>query len=246
MRAQYDHRGRLLVVVGLCVLASGCGPRLIDVEGHRVFNPAYLFYLESESRDEWQKPQEVLAALRLAPDAVVADIGAGGGYFTVRFARHLGAGGRVYAVDVQDVMIDKLRQRVQDEGLSNVEVVKGAFDDPGLPPNSCDLCFFSSVYDEIEDRVGYLQKVRRCLRPGGRVAILEFRPEGSTIGPPQRIRLSAEQIAKELKTAGFELTEEFDLLPRESFQVFREAQTSSHLGDLSERSVPGCGRRSRG
>jgi ubiquinone/menaquinone biosynthesis C-methylase UbiE len=222
---QYDDRCRLFITVGLCVLASGCGPRLIDVEGHRVFNPAYLFFLESESRDQWQKPQEVLAALRLAPNAVVADIGAGAGYFTVRFARHLKAGGGVYAVDVQDIMIDKLRQRVRDEGLSNVEVVKGAFDDPGLPPNSCDLCFFSSVYDEIEDRVGYLQKVRRCLRPGGRVAILGFRPEGSAIGPPHRIRLSAEQTTEELKTAGFELTDQFDFVPRENFQIFRDAQT---------------------
>jgi ubiquinone/menaquinone biosynthesis C-methylase UbiE len=224
MRVQHDRRYRDFVAVSLGIIASGCAPTLIDVEGHRVFNPAYLFYLESERRDAWQKPQEVLAALRLAPNAVVADIGAGGGYFTVRFARHLNAGGRVYAVDVQDVMIDQLRQRVRDEGLSNVEVVKGAFNGPGLPPASCDLCFFSSVYGEIEDRAGYLQKVRHCLKPGGHVAVLEYRPAEMAPGPPHQIRLGAEQIAQEFKTAGFELAEEFDFLPRESFQIFREAQ----------------------
>jgi ubiquinone/menaquinone biosynthesis C-methylase UbiE len=221
MHAQYYRRYWALIAASLCLILSGCAPTLIDVEGHRIFNPAYLFYLESGGRDEWQKPQEVLAALRLAPNAVVADIGAGGGYFTERFARHLDAGGRVYAVDVQDTMIDRLRQRVRDKGLSNVEVVKGAFDDPGLPPASCDLFFFSSVYGEIEDRAGYLRKVRRCLRPGGRVAILEYRPEAMAPGPPHQIRLTAEQIAQEFQATGLELAEEFDFLPRESFQIFR-------------------------
>ncbi len=225
MRPRSHHRYGHLVAVSLCLAFSGCAPTLIDVDGHRIFNPAYLFYLESGGRDVWQKPQEVLAALRLAPNAVVADIGAGGGYFTERFARHLDAGGCVYAVDVQDVMIDKLRRRVRDRGLSNVQVIKGAFDDPGLPPVSCDLLFFSSVYGEIEDRAGYLEKVRRCLRPGGRVAILEYRPEAKTPGPPHRIRLSAEQIAQEFRTAGFELADAFDFLPRESFQIFRVVDT---------------------
>jgi len=225
MRKQCYHRYRNLVAVSLWITLSGCAP-MIDVEGHRVFNPAYLFYLESDGRDQWQKPQEVLAALRLTPNAVVADIGAGGGYFTERFARHLDAGGRVYAVDVQDIMIDKLRQRVRDRGLSNVEVIKGAFDDPGLPPASCDLFFFSSVYREIENRMSYMRKVRRCLAPGGRVAILEYRPEvKGPVGPPRQTRLSAEQIAQELKAAGFERTEEFSFLPRESFQIFRAVDT---------------------
>lgn len=225
MRVQYYGRYWHLVAASLGLALGGCAPTLIDVEGHRVFNPAYLSYLESGGRDQWQKPQEVLAALRLAPNATVADIGAGGGYFTERFARHLDAGGRVYAVDVQDIMIDKLRRRVRDRGLSNVQVVKGAFDDPGLPPASCDLFFFSSVYGEIEDRAGYLQKVRRCLRPGGRVAILEYRPDAKAPGPPHHIRLRAEQIAQEFQAAGFELAEEFDFLPRESFQIFRVMDT---------------------
>jgi len=221
MRKQCDHRYWALVTASVCITLSGCASTIIDVEGHRVFNPVYLFYLESGRRDQWQKPEEVLAALRLAPNAVVADIGAGGGYFTERFAHHLDTGGRVYAVEVQDRLIDKLRQRVRDKGLSNVEVIKGAFDDPGLPPASCDLFFFSSVYGEIEDRVSYLRKVRRCLTPGGHVAILEYRPEVKAPGPPRQIRLSAEQIAQELEAAGFERTEEFSFLPRESFQIFR-------------------------
>lgn len=212
---------QVLLATGWFAALSGCAPTVIEMEGHHVFNPAYLFYLESDARDGWQKPQEVLEALRLPADAVVADIGAGGGYFTERLARHLSGGGRVYAVDVQEVMIDTLRQRVSDRGLSNVEVVRGQFDDPNLPDGSCDLVFFSSVYKEINNRPTYLQRVRRCLQPGGRVAILEYRPGELTPGPPRWMRLSAEQIVGELEDAGFELIEAFDFLPRQSFQVFR-------------------------
>ncbi|MDI6449127.1 class I SAM-dependent methyltransferase [Anaerobaca lacustris] len=215
------HCRQVLLATGLFAALGGCAPTVIDVEGHRVFNPAYLFYLESEARDGWQKPQEVLEALRLPADAVVADIGAGGGYFTERLARHLSEGGRVYAVDVQEVMIDALRQRVSDRGLSNVEVVRGRFDDPNLPEGSCDLVFFSSVYKEIDNRPAYLERVRRCLRPGGRVAILEYRPGELAPGPPRWMRLSAEQIVEELEDAGFEFIEAFEFLPRQSFQVFR-------------------------
>jgi ubiquinone/menaquinone biosynthesis C-methylase UbiE len=235
-RRKHSHCGQVLLATGFFAALSGCAPTVIELEGHQVFNPAYLFYLESDARDGWQKPQEVLEALRLPPDAVVADIGAGGGYFTERLARHLSEGGRVYAVDVQEVMIDTLRQRVSDRDLSNVEVVRGRFDDPNLPEGSCDLVFFSSVYKEINNRPAYLQRIRRCLRPGGRVAILEYRPGELAPGPPQWMRLSAEQIAEELESAEFELAEAFDFLPRQSFQIFR-LRDSAHEMDGPARCV---------
>lgn len=216
--ARFMQRSTILLLLLSC---TGCPPRSIhEVDGYRVFNPRYLFYLESEKRAEWQKPDEVLAALDLSPANGIADIGAGGGYFSARFARQLGEGGRVYAVDVQDAMIERLRERVIAESLDNVQVIKAAFDDPNLPENSCDLVFLSSVYKEIVDRPAYMRKVRPALRPGGRIAILEYRVDERAPGPPRAMRLSPEQITMEMESAGFHLVEEYDFLPRENFLVF--------------------------
>jgi ubiquinone/menaquinone biosynthesis C-methylase UbiE len=127
---------------------------------------------------------------------------------------------------VQDVMIRKLTKRTEQRGLANVTVIHGGFDDPKLPDGSCDLVFFSSVYKEINesDRAPYLERVRRALKPGGRVAILEYRPDANAPGPPKEYRLPEEQVVTELAAAGFRLVERFDFLPREYFLVFAPAQ----------------------
>lgn len=208
------------MAVCLLMAVAGCAPTMIDVEGHKVFNPDYLFYLESGFRDRWQKPEEVIDALALSKYDVIADIGAGGGYFTEKFSKYLGSTGRVYATDVQDIMIQKLQQRVESKNLSNVKVVRGAFDDPALPANSVDMVFFSSVYKEISERIVYMQKVRKVLKPNGRVAIIEFRPGKVAPGPPSDIRLSSKQIIQELRAAGFKLIQDHDFLPREYFLIF--------------------------
>jgi protein-L-isoaspartate O-methyltransferase len=142
--------GLAICLVWGCI---SCEPTTIDHQGHRIFNPNYLFYLETERRDKWQKPAEVLKALEISNTAVVADIGAGGGYFTEKFSKYLDLSGHVYATDVQDVMIEKLKERVAKRQLNNVEVIRGEFDDPMLPEASCDLVFFSSVYKEIEPEI---------------------------------------------------------------------------------------------
>lgn len=202
------------------VLLLGCAPSLIERDGHRVFNPLYLFYLDGRSRDAWQQPERVIDALALAPDAVVADVGAGSGYFTERFARRLGAGGFVYATDVQEEMLDRLRARVAHKRLANVSVVIARFDDPSLPEACCDLVFLSSVYKEIDERIVYMEKVRRVLRPSGRVAILEYRPDWEGPGPPRADRLSPESVTLEMAAAGFELRGQHDFLTRQYFLVF--------------------------
>lgn len=224
-RSQAPARGRvgeLALVAVFALAAAACGPIMVEREGHRVYNPNYLSFLDMAPRDAWQLPEEVLEALALPPDAVIADIGAGGGYFTERFAGRLPAG-RVYATDVQDEMIERLGERVREHALDNVTVVRGGFDDPGLPEPCCDLVFFSSVYKEIDGRVAYMRKVRRLLRPGGQVAILEFRPGAPWAGPPADVRMAAEEIAAELAEAGFVLVESHDFLPREWFLVFAAA-----------------------
>jgi len=194
---------------------------MIEVEGRQVYNPAWAWALELR-RDAWQKPDEVLRALALPETARVADLGAGGGYFTERFSRALPRG-HVFASDVQDGMLELLEERVRERNLTNVTVVRGAFDDPGLPRACCDLIFLSSVYKEILERVAYMRRVRPLLRPGGRVAILEFRPGVSGPGPPEAIRLSPDAIVDELARAGFALVESHEFLPRESFLIFELA-----------------------
>ncbi len=202
----------------VCLLTTACSPMMIEFEGRRLYNPDWAWALDVR-REAWQQPDEVLRALALPDDAVVADIGAGGGYFTERFSREL-VRGHVYATDVQPGMITQLQERVRERELDNVTVVRGDFDDPGLPPACCDLVFFSSVYKEIEDRVAYMRRVRPLLREGGRVVILEFRPGSPGPGPPDAMRLSVDAIVGELRPAGFALVERHDFLPRESFLVF--------------------------
>jgi predicted methyltransferase len=206
--------------IAVLIACAACSRTTIDYEGHEVFNPTFLPYLESDRRDTWQKPGEVIEALALAPDSVVADIGAGGGYFTERLANAVGEAGHVYATDVQDPMIEALQERVVERELANVTVVRADFDDPGLPTACCDLVFFSSVYKEIDARVAYMEKVAALLRPEGRVAILEFRPGVRGAGPPQQMRLSQEQLVEELDAAGFALVGSHDFLPREHFLIF--------------------------
>ncbi len=209
------------ILTGL-VLGSlvSCLPTMLYYEGHKVFNPFYLFYLESSWRDGWQKPGEVIKALRLSPGDVIADIGAGGGYFTEKFSRSVGDAGRVYATDVQKIMIRKLHDRVKSRSLRNVTVVVGAFDDPRLPDQSCDVAFFSSVYKEIDGREAYMRKLGRGLKPGGRVAIIEYRLDAPEPGPEVSARLPEERVIREMGAAGYALAERFDFLPREYFLVF--------------------------
>jgi len=210
--------------VALAIWLLACGPIMVERDGHRVFNPAYLPFLDSSRRDAWQQPEAVLDALAIPEGAVVADIGAGSGYFTERLATRVGSAGLVYATDVQDEMIEALERRVAERGLANVRVVRAAYDDPTLPEACCDLVFFSSVYKEIDGRVDYMKKVAPLLRPGARVAILEFRPDAAGFGPPGRDRLAAQEVAEELGAAGYALAATHDFLPREYLLVFRRAE----------------------
>lgn len=202
-----------------------------EVEGRRVFNPLYRAFLDGADRDRWQKPDEVIAALRLPPGAAVADVGAGTGYFSERFARAVGPAGRVYATDVQDAMLDALEQRVADRGLANVVVVRAGFDDPALPEGCCDVVFFANVYKEIEDRVPYARRLLPTLRPGGRVAIVDYRPGARGFGPPEQVRLPEAQVREELAAAGFALVDRHDFLPRQYFLVFAPAPAAGAAVD---------------
>lgn len=174
---------------------------------------------EGFGRDDWQRPGQVIAALGLEPGDRVADLGAGGGYFTFRLAEAVGPSGRVYAVDVDPDMVDHLRDRAEAEGVRNLEVVLASPDDPKLPDGQIDLVFTSNTYHHIGDRVDYFRRLRTDLSPRGRVAILEL--DDSTWFPRTMGHFTGkEEIAREMGQAGYRLERELDLVERQSFSIF--------------------------
>jgi ubiquinone/menaquinone biosynthesis C-methylase UbiE len=219
--ASAPWRALLLLLGALGGLA--CPGTMHEVEGRRVFNPLYRVFLDGRERDRWQKPDEVVDALGVAPGSAVADLGAGTGYFSGRLARAVGDEGRVFATDVQDEMIRALEERVAREELRNVSVVRASFDDPALPAACCDLVLLANVYKEISERPAYLRRLAPALRAGGRVAIIDFHPDAPGAGPPREARLPEEQVVAELGEAGFVLAERHDFLPRQYFLVFARA-----------------------
>jgi SAM-dependent methyltransferase len=172
---------------------------------------------DDPQRDAWQKPHQVIQALALGPQARVADLGAGTGYFAVRLA-HMLPKGRVYAVDIEPDMVTYLGSRAKREGLSNMVAVEGAPHDPRLP-EKVDLVLLVDVYHHIEQRERYFQRVAGNLAPGARVAVIDFKLD-SPEGPPVAARVPPGQVRKELEAAGYRLLEEHAFLPYQYFLVF--------------------------
>jgi SAM-dependent methyltransferase len=172
---------------------------------------------DDPQRDAWQKPHQVIKALALAPDARVADLGAGTGYFAVRLA-HMMPKGSVYAVDIEPDMVKYLSGRASREGLSNMVAVEGAPHDPRLP-EKVDLVLLVDVYHHVEERSRYFRRLAGDLRPGGRVAVIDFKLD-SPEGPPRQARIAPERVKAELAQAGYRLLEEHAFLPYQYFLVF--------------------------
>ena len=175
---------------------------------------------DDPERDKWQKPHEVITALRLAPDQSVADIGAGTGYFAVRFA-HMLPQGRVYAVDVEPDMVKYLGERAKKENLANLTAVAGAPDDARIPA-PVDLVLLVDVYHHIEQRAAYFRQLHAALKPGGRVAIIDFRLD-APVGPPKNARIAPDRVKSEMKNAGYVMHAEHGFLPNQYFLIFRPA-----------------------
>lgn len=175
---------------------------------------------DDPARDAWQKPEALIRALAPAPNAAVADIGAGTGYLSVRLARAVPQG-RVYAADIEPDMVRHLAMRAQHEGLANITAVASKADDASLPA-TVDLAILVDVYHHIEQRERYFAKLRGSLKPGGRLAIVDFRLDAPS-GPPRSARIAPEQVQAELARAGYALAAEHGFLPYQYFLVFRVA-----------------------
>ena len=172
---------------------------------------------DDPARDRWQKPDEVIAALALAPDSVVADIGAGTGYFAVRLALKVPQG-RVFAVDIEADMVKYVSERAQKTNLSNLTAVLAAPDDPKLP-TKVDRVLLVDTYHHIGEREAYLRRLAKALKAGGQVAIVDFTMD-SPIGPPASGRVAPATVKGEMQRAGYRLAAEHAFLPHQYFLVF--------------------------
>jgi len=175
---------------------------------------------ESDGRKGWQQTDAVVEALALTAGAQVADLGAGSGWFTRPLARAVAPSGKVYAVDVDADMNERLREQLADDGIENVEIVLGAYEDPMLPDGAIDLVFTSNTFHHIQDRPAYFRNLKRDLAPGGRVAIIDYDGRKGWF-----VRFMAHYTAKdvliaELQQAGYRVEKDHDLLDRQSFVVF--------------------------
>ena len=210
---------RVFLGAALLALFAAAAPAQTDHHRHS-FSDAekWARIFDDPARDEWQKPEEVIRALKLAPEAVVADIGAGTGYFAVRLARAVPKG-RVYGVDAEPDMVRYLGERARRESLANLTAVAARPADPGLPA-AVDLAILVDTYHHVPDRERYFGALKKSLKPGGRLAIIDFTLD-SPVGPPKRARVPPDQVKQELARAGYALTEEHGFLPNQYFLVFR-------------------------
>ena len=178
----------------------------------RLFRPEDLGLLEGPDREAWQQPELIMDLLRIADGATVADVGAGGGWFTVRLARRVGPNGLVYAEDIQPQMLESINRRVQREGLANVRTIRGTPTDPHLP-SPVDAVLIVDVYGEVavEDRVELLGNLVLPLKPGGRVGIVDYKLDGGGPGPPLAERVEPEAVIRDAQAAGLRLLAREDL-----------------------------------
>ena len=182
---------------------------------HPPSSAEYAKVLEDPSRDAWQKPQDVVKALGLKSTDTIADIGAGTGYFSRRFAHHAG---KVYAVDIDQ----KLLSIASKDAPSNLETVLAAPDDPRLPIASIDTIFFCDVLHHIDNRPAYYAKLAKALRPDGRIVIIDFYKKDLPVGPPQAMKIAPEEVIGEFQKAGFTLAKQLDILPYQYYLSFEK------------------------
>jgi ubiquinone/menaquinone biosynthesis C-methylase UbiE len=178
--------------------------------------------MERAERDEWQKPDEVIKALDLKNRDVVADIGAGTGYFSRRLARAVAPDGKVYAVDVAADILAYLQERADRESIHNIVMIVSRPDNPLLPANSVDIAFFCDTTHHIEHRVNFYRKLFPALKPHGRMAIIDYPPDSphSPHKPEQMVPRS--QVISEAEQAGFKFIKDFQFLPYHYFLIFEK------------------------
>ena len=181
---------------------------------------SYIGALEDPKRDAYQKPHEVIHALGLKPGDIVADIGAGSGYFTFHLARHVGEQGKVYAVDVSPDMIRHVNRRIRETKTTNVVTVLADNDDPLLPDRSVNRFFICDVWHHVDNQTKYLSLMKQMLKPGGEIVMIDFHKKELPSGPPMQMKIAREDLIRQMEANGFKMTREHTFLPYQYFLVF--------------------------
>jgi SAM-dependent methyltransferase len=209
-----------VLLLALCLSLSGHALAQTPHTHQHSFSGAeqWAHVFDDPKRDAWQEPHQVIQALDLAPDAIIADVGSGTGYFSVRLANMVPKG-RVYGVDVEPDMVKYLAERAKREKRDNVIAVAGAPADPRLP-EKVDLILLVDVFHHIDERASYFRNLRASLKPGGRIAVIDFRMD-SPEGPPKAARIAPQRVIAELKEAGYGVVRQHEFLPNQYFLVFQ-------------------------
>ena len=209
----------LLLLAGACAAQHGTH----DATSHHDFADVakWSAVFDDPARDAWQKPAALVGALGLAPGATVADVGAGTGYLTRYLSAAVGPTGTVLAVDTEPTLVAHLRERAEQEGLANVVPILASAANPRLPAHGVDLVLLLDTYHHIDDRLTYLRNLHAAMRPGGRVAVVDWKKEKLPVGPPAEHKLRRELVVDEMRAAGWDLASEPDVLPYQYFLIFR-------------------------
>jgi ubiquinone/menaquinone biosynthesis C-methylase UbiE len=209
------------IVLVLLLLAQATHP-LTGRQIAPVMDASGAAWLDRPEREAEEKPDLALDLLQIRAGMVVADVGAGTGYMSLRMARRVGPTGKVYANDLQPEMLQKLRAASQREKLENVETVQGAEADPRLPPNTMDLVLLVDVYHEFSQPQAMLDKIRESLKPDGRLVLLEYRKEDPKVPIRPEHKMSVAEVKTEVEAEGYKLDRVIEKLPRQHIIIFRK------------------------
>ncbi len=221
---------RMLAGILLAGLLLGQAPGTHPVSGRKiagVMGMSGADWLVRPEREAEEQPEKALDALNLKPGMVVADIGAGVGYMSLRMARRVGPSGKVYANDLQPAMLDRLRQNAAKAGIGNVVTVVGDVADPKLPANTMDLVLLVDVYHEFTQPQQMLRRIRDTLKPDGRLVLLEYRAEDPNVPIIPEHKMTVGQVKTELEAEGFVLQPVIETLPRQHILILTKAAANA-------------------
>lgn len=189
-------------------------------------------HMNDPARDSWQKPKQVVERLDVQPGARVADLGAGGGYFTWYLAAAVGPQGKVYAVEIDDTALAIIEKEMKSRGVRNVVPIRAESGDAKLP-EPVDLVFSCDTYHHMQDRIAYFQSLARYLKPDGKVAILDFHAEGFFSGLLGH-GTTKQEVRREMESAGYRLAAEYDFIDRQHFQIFSRTDVARETALLPQ------------
>jgi SAM-dependent methyltransferase len=214
--------GVLSFLAGTRLLRTRPAPPIHPLTGRQIAGIATdAGWLDRSGREQQEEPDRALELIGITPGMVVADVGAGTGFMTMRLARRVGPTGKVYANELQPAMLEIIRDKVRQQQLSNVEIVQGTQEDAKLPDSAIDLVLLVDVYHEFWRPQEMLRSIRRSLKPGGRLVLVEYRKEDPSIPIAPTHRMSVAEARTEVESEGFTFDRLVPGLPRQHIIEFR-------------------------